>query len=110
LVEIPAGRIDAGETPEAAARREVEEELGFRVRALVPMGSMLPSPGASSERIWLFRAEVEAADRTSEGGGVEDENLQVVEISPAEALAKLQRGELLDAKTQIAILRADFVD
>lgn len=105
LVEIVAGMIDPGESPEQAAEREVEEEIGYRPRALHPMGSMVGSPGGLSEKVWLYYAEVSEEESTGEGGGLEDENIEKVWISQAEAYRMLDEDEIRDAKTQITLLR-----
>jgi nudix-type nucleoside diphosphatase (YffH/AdpP family) len=105
LVEIVAGAIDAGEGPEEAAVREVEEEVGYRPRELRALGALYPSPGGLSERIWTFYAEISDADRTGEGGGIEDEQVEAVWLDVQEAYRQLDAGELRDAKTQIALLK-----
>jgi ADP-ribose pyrophosphatase len=106
LVEIVAGVIDEGEAPEQSARREIEEEVGYRVRELRPLGELYNSPGGLSEKITLFYAEVSEGDRTGDGGGVDDgEDIEEIRVSEAEAYAMLDRGELRDAKTQVALLR-----
>ena len=69
LVEVMAGMIDAGETPEAALLRELEEELGFRVEHLEAIANFFVSPGGSSERIWLYYAEVEDSGRVGLAAG-----------------------------------------
>jgi len=107
LTEIAAGMIDEGETPEEAARREVEEELGYRVRELVILGEMYATPGGSSEMVSLFYASVTEADRVSDGGGSDDhEDIEIIRIPTLEAIDMVNRGELRDAKTQIAILKS----
>src|SRR5665647_718582 len=53
VIEVPAGRLDAGEVPADCARRELEEETGYRAGTLIPLGSTLPSIGYSDERIHL---------------------------------------------------------
>lgn len=105
LLEVAAGMIDPGENPEQAALREVEEEVGYRPQILRPLGSMVGSPGGLSERVWLFFAEVSEAERKGEGGGLEDEDIEMVWLSPAEAYRRLDAYELHDAKTQITLLR-----
>lgn len=105
LLEACAGILDPGETPEEAARREAEEEVGLKVRDLRSLGVMLPSAGTLTERIHLFLAEVSDADRTHEGGGMahEGEAIEVVEVPLAELYAMARRGALEDAKTRIIV-------
>lgn len=96
VLESPAGLLDAGEDPAAAARRETEEEVGARLRDLVPLGAPFTSPGCSTERIHIYLAEYSAADRVGAGGGLPDEheNLEVLEMPLAELAALADRGEI----------------
>jgi nudix-type nucleoside diphosphatase (YffH/AdpP family) len=105
ILEVMAGMIDAGEAPDATLRRELEEELGYRVAHLEPISSFFVSPGGSSERIWLYYAEVSDATRVSAGGGLalEDEEIRVVAMSFDEARTALRDGRLPDAKTIIGL-------
>jgi nudix-type nucleoside diphosphatase (YffH/AdpP family) len=105
LLEIIAGTVDAGETPEAALRREIEEELGYRVGHVEPIATFYPSPGGSSERIWLYYVETIQADRVSAGGGVaaEHEDIRVLTMSRDEAREALADGRFADAKTLIGL-------
>ncbi|AIE87167.1 NUDIX domain-containing protein [Fimbriimonas ginsengisoli] len=105
LVEIVAGVIDEGESAEESARREVEEEIGYRVRSLEPLGVMYGSPGALSERVDLYFADVSGEEPVGEGGGVDEhEDVELVSIAIEEAFEMLDRGEIRDAKTQIALM------
>jgi ADP-ribose pyrophosphatase len=101
VLEVPAGMLDKkGETPEEALRREIEEELGYsEVDKLEFIVKIYPSPGADSETVALYYAEV--SKRTGEGGGAEDENenISVVFLSWDEML----REKWTDAKTLIAV-------
>lgn len=105
LLEIVAGMIDPGESPDQAAKREVEEEVGYLPKALTPLGSMYGSPGGLGERVYLFLAEVSEAEKTGEGGGLEDEDIELVWIKPSEAHRMVADDEIRDAKAQIAILK-----
>ena len=106
LLETIAGIIDENETPEEAARREAQEETGLNITALVHISTFYPSPGGSSERIFLYYAEV-SREPTSEveigGLACEDENIQAHELSLEDALKKIKSGEIMDAKTIIGI-------
>ena len=104
LDTVVAGMINAGETPEAAVRREILEEAGFTVDKVEPIASFFLSPGGSSERMFLFAATVSDAARTSAGGGVaaENEDIKVLECPIDMFLGRLQSGALQDAKTIIA--------
>ncbi|HAY29432.1 MAG TPA: NUDIX hydrolase [Candidatus Accumulibacter phosphatis] len=105
LLEVVAGMIDAGESPETALRREVEEELGFTLARCEAIATFFVSPGGSSERIWLYYAEVTDADRVGDGGGLaaEHEEIRIVRMSLEAAKAALRQGSLADAKTIIGL-------
>ena len=105
LLEVVAGMIDAGESPEAALSREIEEELGFALTTCEPIATFFVSPGGSSERIWLYYAEVTEAGRVGAGGGVaaELEDIRIVRMSAAAAKDALRQGSLADAKTIIGL-------
>jgi nudix-type nucleoside diphosphatase (YffH/AdpP family) len=105
LLEVVAGMIDRDEAPETALRRELEEELGFSAARIEPIATFFVSPGGSSERIWLYYAEVSDAGRFSAGGGVaaEHEEIRIVRMSRNEARAALLDGMLPDAKSIIGL-------
>lgn len=113
LTEVVAGMIDKGESPEDAMRREILEETGYLVEKLVHIADFYVSPGGSSERIFLYCAEISGLDPAGKGGGLasENEDIQLVELSTGEAFARLERGEIQDAKTIVALmwLRTRFV-
>jgi ADP-ribose pyrophosphatase len=98
--------VDHGEAPEETARRETEEETGLKITAFEHIATFYLSPGGSSERIFLYYSEVsgEQAKYKSTGGLLrEGEDIKVVEVSVAEATAKIQSGEIMDAKTIVGI-------
>lgn len=105
IVEAPAGLIDAGETPDAAARREAAEETGLVLRAISPAGAIRPSPGVSTERMALFLAEYGPADRIRPGGGLaqEHEDITVLERSLDALWAEMNGDRPFDAKTRILL-------
>lgn len=100
LLEAPAGLLD-GERPEDAIRREAEEETGVRVGEVRPLFEAFMSPGSVTERLHFFAAPYTREDRVAAGGGVaaEGEDIQVVELPLAEALRRVDTGEIDDAKT-----------
>jgi nudix-type nucleoside diphosphatase (YffH/AdpP family) len=106
IIETIAGMVDAGETPEAAARREVREETGLDVSALEHIATFYPSPGGSSEQIFLYYSAVsgESIKYNNTGGLVnEGEDILSIEISLEDALEKIRSGEIMDAKTIIGV-------
>lgn len=99
LLELPAGRLEPGEEPLVAARRELEEETGHRAKAWRELSRFLPAPGFCSEHMTLFLAEeLEAVP----GGGLTadpDEEIELVRLSPREVL---DSGQVRDGKTLLA--------
>jgi ADP-ribose pyrophosphatase len=103
LLEVPAGKLDPGERPEACAARECEEETGFRPAELVPLGWIWTTPGFTDERIWLYLA------RGLEPGRQDlqdDEALALERLPFGEALARALGGGIDDGKSVAALLRA----
>ena len=108
LLEIPAGILEDDAGVEELARREVLEEVGYELRGdLECLGTLYPSPGASSERITLFLATVAPGHRVADGGGVahEGEDIEVLAVPLDQALDLVRRGEIRDAKTVVALQR-----
>jgi len=105
IVEVPAGILERDEAPETCARREVEEEVGYRLDSLSPIGTFFVSPGGTSEKIYLYYAQV-TGDPPGRGGGLasESEDIQVVRLPKQEFLRRAATGALCDAKTLIAAL------
>jgi nudix-type nucleoside diphosphatase (YffH/AdpP family) len=105
MLELPAGMIDLGETPDDAVRREIMEEIGYRIHNLEHLQTFFLSPGTSSEKIFLYYATVSASDREGQGGGLVDEGefIKTVEISVEEAIKSLNSGGIRDSKTIIGL-------
>ncbi len=103
IIEVPAGKLDAGEPPEHCAAREIEEEVGWRAGRLEPLGGVITTPGFTDEVIWLYEGhDLEAGHQELEA----DEVLDVLEVPFAEAVRMCVSGEISDAKTICAILLA----
>jgi nudix-type nucleoside diphosphatase (YffH/AdpP family) len=102
IVEAVAGMIDGDETPEAAVIRETMEETGYHISNPRLIAKFLSSPGGSSERIFLYFAEVRNADKTGPGGGIADEHIEVVTIPPERLFAQLKEGTIEDPKLIVA--------
>ena len=100
LVETCAGLLD-GDDPETCIRREAEEETGYRVRQPRKVFEAYMSPGSVTEKLHFFIAEYEPSDRIRTGGGLagEGEDIEVIEMPLAEALAGIASGTIQDGKT-----------
>jgi ADP-ribose pyrophosphatase len=105
LLEIPAGILETGEDVEACARREMIEETGYSVDVLDPIATVYLSPGGSSERIHIFRGGIALRADAADTAGVESEgeDIRIIRMPVDEAIAKVRAGELLDAKTVVAL-------
>jgi ADP-ribose pyrophosphatase len=105
MVEVAAGVVEDGEDPAQTVRRELIEELGYAPAHVELICSFYLSPGGSSERVFLFHAEVSERDHVAAGGGLasEGEDIEIVELTPEELERQLRNGELTDAKTLIAV-------
>jgi ADP-ribose pyrophosphatase len=104
LVEVPAGTREPGETPLETARRELAEETGYQAAKWHELAQFYMSPGILSERIHLFVASELTPGEPRREANEEIENLV---LSWPDALAMLDRGEIIDGKTMIALLAYD---
>jgi ADP-ribose pyrophosphatase len=103
LLEIPAGGIEKGEDPEAAAARELAEEIGKKPGKLTKLFTCYLAPGYSTELMYGYLAEG-LTDHVLEQD--EDENVQVVTMKLSEALDAVTRGEIEDSKTLVGLTLA----
>lgn len=104
LVETAAGLLD-DDDPETAVRREAAEETGVAVGALEHVFDVWTSPGSVTERVHCYAAPYTPASRVGPGGGLaeEGEEVDVLELPFAEALARTRTGEIADAKTVLLL-------
>jgi len=100
LIEVVAGKLD-GDHPVTTAKKEAEEESGYRVHDVELVLSAYMSPGSVTEKLSLFLAEYDADSKVSAGGGLEDEgeDIEVLEFGIDAALEMIASGEIADAKT-----------
>jgi ADP-ribose pyrophosphatase len=110
LWELPAGLIDDGESPRAAAAREIAEELGFDVveSAVLDLGpASHPAPALIGELHYFFHVEVDPKTRTEPAGdgSALEAGALVVAVPLEEALAACRRGDIRDEKTELALRR-----
>jgi ADP-ribose pyrophosphatase len=107
LLEVPAGKLDSGETPEACAVRETEEETGFRPGKIQPLGWIWTTPGFADEKIWLFLATgLEPTLQVLE----DDEVISIERVPLQEAIEQAARGEIHDSKTVVALMRVALMN
>ncbi len=100
LLEIPAGTLEGGESPEECARRELVEETGYEPRSLRWIYSFFPSPGTSDEQIHIYFAD--SVRRIGEP----EEGIKVVVMEVGDVLRLVRNGAIRDGKTVIGVLMA----
>jgi len=101
--ELPAGTLEAGESPEVCAGRELEEETGYRAREILPLGTFHTSPGMTDELMHAFAATgLTKLEQRLE----DDERIEVFEKPVCEAFEMMDRGELADGKSMLTLLLA----
>jgi ADP-ribose pyrophosphatase len=99
--ELPAGRLDPGEEAEQAARRELEEEVGLRAQNIEPLSVFYTTPGFCDEVMYLFRATgLEQGPPQPDA----DERIESLTLSLEEARGMIERGEVREGKTLVALL------
>jgi nudix-type nucleoside diphosphatase (YffH/AdpP family) len=100
LIEAPAGLLD-DDDPETAVRRETSEEVGVAVGELQHVFDVYMSPGSVTECVHFYAAPYTAADRTLDRGGLADdgEDIEIIELQFAEAMAMTRDGRIADGKT-----------
>jgi ADP-ribose pyrophosphatase len=106
LLELPAGKLEYGEDPFVAAKRELEEETGYCANKWTDLGYVYTSPGYSDEKLYLYMAEdLEYTNCHPDDGEI----LEPIELSIDEALEMIKDGKIVDAKTLCAFMRAKLL-
>lgn len=101
LLELPAGKLEAGERPEECAARELEEELGVTAKSLELLSEFFPTPGFCGEKLWVYLA----TDLTATAQQLEDDEIvEVVRLPFDRAIEMIATREIEDAKTIIGLL------
>jgi ADP-ribose pyrophosphatase len=102
-LEVPAGKLEAGETPLACGLRELREEVGRTCNAYTDLGKLYPTPAYDTEVIHMYLAQELSAPTQQQLD--EEEFLDVMELPLSEAVSMVMDGKIPDAKTQIALLK-----
>lgn len=106
FLELPAGKIDPNETPLETGKRELLEETGYTANEWHYVGQLHPCIGYSDERILIYLARgMQAGDHRRD----EDETLELLQMSLAEAMEAVRLGEITDGKTMIALFWAEKI-
>lgn len=104
VLELPAGKIDLGHSPEQTAISELEQEAGFKAKNLKLLTTSYPAPGYSGERLYIYLAEgLEKVEQQLDF----DEEIEVVYLPFKQACEMIFTGEIRDAKTIIGLLTAE---
>jgi ADP-ribose pyrophosphatase len=101
LLELPAGTLEADETPEQTARRELPEETNFAADTWTQLGGFFSAPGFCEEYLYAYLA---TSLRPESADGDEDEDIEVVPLSLDESLALVDSGQIEDAKSLAALM------
>ena len=104
-IEVPAGKLEKDEDPQDCAFRELEEETNNRARDMKFIMKVLPSPGYTSEWLYLYEA-IDFEEVNDALAGDDEEFIDIIKMDIDEAYQKVLDGEIVDAKTVIAIMYA----
>lgn len=106
VTELPAGKLEKGEDPFEAGKRELKEETGAVAESIIPMGKLYPTPGYCGEIIHLYLA---TGLRFGKQSPDEDEFIEVYKIPLHKAVEMVMNGELPDSKTQTLVLKINQI-
>lgn len=98
LIEACAGLLD-NEHPDVAIKRETEEETGYRLTSVRKVMEAYMSPGSVTERLFFYTADYSSETERRGGGGVEEEEIDVMELPLSRAMQMIDTGEIMDGKT-----------
>ena len=106
IIEIPAGKLEWGENPENCAKRELEEEIGYKTNKISFLTNIHPAVGFASEIMWLYLAENMIKTKPSLD---DDEFLELIPTKLENAIEMVWSGKITDTKTIIGLLWANKV-
>ncbi len=98
LIEACAGLLD-NDDPETAIIRETEEETGYRLTSVEKVMEAYMSPGSVTEKLFFYVAEYTADTERQAGGGIDEEEIDTLELPLSEAMTMIESGEIRDGKT-----------
>lgn len=98
LIEACAGLLDE-DNPEDCIKRETEEETGYKIENVKRIARAYMSPGSVTEVLYFFIAEYFPSMKINEGGGIDNEDIEVLELNFDKALQMIETGEIKDGKT-----------
>jgi len=98
LIETCAGLLD-NDDPETAILRETEEETGYRIQSVQKVMEAYMSPGSVTEKLFFYLAEYTADTERNIGGGIDEEEIEIIELPLSEAITMMQTGQIQDGKT-----------
>lgn len=104
LLELPAGKLEHGEEPLPAAKRELSEETGLEAERWTELGALYTSPGFSTEKLYIYLA---TGLKRGQAHPDPNEFLDVERMPLSELIGRIERGEIRDAKTVAGALRAE---
>ena len=106
VLELPAGKLEYGENPDNAAKRELEEETGYQADKWTSLGFIHTTPGFCDEKLYLYKAEKlrYIGEHPDEGEIIKAEEIAIPELTD-----KIKSGEINDAKTICAVLRGLYL-
>jgi ADP-ribose pyrophosphatase len=106
VYEIPAGRLNLGESPEDCAMRELREETGYSAKQLLRLTTIYTTPGFTDERIHLFVADGLTAGSSAQE---QDEFLEPYPVLLSNAVSMIRSGDIVDSKTAVGLLLTSLV-
>ncbi|GAB4019116.1 GDP-mannose pyrophosphatase NudK [Spirosoma migulaei] len=98
LIEACAGLLD-NDHPDDAIRREMEEETGYRIQSVEKIMEAYMSPGSVTEKLFFYLAHYTADTERNAGGGIDEEEIEILELPVHQAMAMVKSGEIRDGKT-----------
>lgn len=104
VIELPAGKLDAGEDPLICAHRELREETGYAARRWEKLTSIYTTPGFCNEILHIFLAQELYAHELGQALEEGEASIQLLKLPIREAVAMIDRGEIVDGKTIVGIL------